>query len=351
LANKQYISIIRLFQHCDIEPGMEFNLSRAKKQLQAEFSVAQQGFIEIDGYTYTRHDVFEEIERPDFDKRLGFHQMIWRRPQILLLLEKNAANLQAIEIEFKPFWSNPEFDKFFSPYFAGPFAYISRTLISDLNLRELGFLLAYEDFLQPEEREEAFKPIRLFLDETLRVLRNVNKENYNIMRPKIAHWIDKDWYMFFNNLPHEFYDIKFDITTRLVNIGVAVQKKRRRDCQAMSEQLISLQDTPETLRQTIVSNHAVYTGSGSSGGGSSWKSAWWVIWIIIMLIRAASSDGCNSSNSYRDNNDYLRMEQYKVADSIFQKYIDANKKKGSDSLTGVKIIEERNVEKPDSMIR
>jgi hypothetical protein len=55
LANKEYTSIIRLFNHCDISINDDFNLSRARKQLQAEFGIAQDGFIEIEGYTYTRH--------------------------------------------------------------------------------------------------------------------------------------------------------------------------------------------------------------------------------------------------------------------------------------------------------
>src|ERR1043165_2518767 len=96
LANKQYISIIRLFDHCGISTGDDFNLSRTKKQLQAEFGIAQGGFIEIDGHTYTRHDVFEEIEKPDFIQRLHFHKQIWKSPQILHLLEESSADLVAI---------------------------------------------------------------------------------------------------------------------------------------------------------------------------------------------------------------------------------------------------------------
>ncbi|HKB43907.1 MAG TPA: hypothetical protein VKC90_05950, partial [Chitinophagaceae bacterium] len=90
-------------------------MSRAKKQLQAEFGIGKGGFIEVDAYTYTRHDVFEEIELPDFSKRLNFHKQIWKSRQILQLLEKNTTNLTAIEDEFKPFWSKKEFDEFFSP--------------------------------------------------------------------------------------------------------------------------------------------------------------------------------------------------------------------------------------------
>ena len=317
MASTQYISIIRLFDHCGISTGDDFNLPRTKKQLQAEFGIAQGGFIQLDGYTYSRHDVFEEIEQLDFPARLIFHKQVWNSPQILQLLENNAVDLTTIKDEFTPFWGNKEFDAFFSPYLAGPFNYLSRTLLADARLKEMGDLLGYEDFLQPAEREEAFRPLRIFLEENIRVLRNTNGDNYKMMRPKIVHWIDTDWHIFFNNLPHEFYDTKNDIATRLINIGVAVQKSRRRDCRTMSQQLVSLQDTPESLRNTIVANHAVYTGS--SGKSLSGGNIFWIIWVFIMLIRAVSSGGCGESKTNYKNFSLPELNSnYPLRDSIFK---------------------------------
>lgn len=338
MANKHYISIIRLFDHCGI-PTDDFNLSRAKKQLQAEFGIAQGGFIEIDGYTYTKHDVFDEIEQPDFLQRLDFHKQIWKSPQILQLLEKNTADLVAIHVEFKPFLGNSEFDEFFSPYLVGPFSYLSRNFLAENKLRDVGNLLAYEDFLQPAEREEAFRPIRVYLDENVRILRNVNKDNYDMMRPRFAHWIEKDWYLFFNYLPHEFYEIKNDITTYIINIGVAVQKKRKQDCRMMSEQLISLKDVPQNLRDIIVSNHAVYTGS--SGSGSGWgRGVFWIIWIVFMIIRAGSG-GCGSSGSTSSSFDFSKYNpQYQpvtLPDSIFEILADSSYKVKHDNSLGKKL--------------
>lgn len=300
MASKKYISVIRLFEHCGIPTGQDFNLARAKKQLMAEFGIAADGFIEVDGHTYTRHDVLEEINRPDFQQRLVFHKQIWGSPEILLLLEENSINLHTIKIEFKPFWGNSEFIEFFSPYFAEPFSYLSRTLLGEANFGELGNLLLYGDFLLASDREEAFRPLRIFLDENMRLLRNVNKENYDIMREKISHWIDREWYHLFNSLPHEFYDIRSDIIAKLINITVAIQKTNKKDCKLVSGQLILLEDVPESLRNIIVSNHHVYTGSSKSTG-VKWGPVFWVGWIIIMLIRTASSDGCgNNSNSYQN---------------------------------------------------
>lgn len=276
------------------------------------------GFIEVEGHTYNRHDVFEEIENTEFPKRLSYHKQIWERPNILGMLETNMTDVRALRDEFTPFWKNKDFDIFFSPYFAGPFAYLSRNFLTEKDMWSMGVLLGYEDFLQADEREEAFRPIRLFFDENTRILRNVNGDNYSIMRPQILHWIEKDWYPLFNNLPPEFYEQKHDITLMIINIGVSVQKSYRKDCKKTSEQLISLQDTPDGLRDTIVSNHAIYTGSGGSGGGS-WRGAWWIVWIVIGIIRAFSSDSCNgsSNNKYKYNYDFPTLK-YQIPDTTFK---------------------------------
>ena len=314
MASKQYTSIIRLFDHCGISTGNDFNLSRAKKQLRAEFRVARNGFIEVNGYTYTLHDVFQELEQPDFTERLIFHKQLWNSHRILQLLEKNSADPATLGDEFIPLCGNKEFDKFFSPYFAGLVNYISRTFLSNLQLHELAALLAYEEFILPAEREEAFRPIRIFLDENLRLMRNINGDNYKMMRPKISLWIDKDWHPFFNSLPDEFYDIKNDMIARMVNIGVAIQKTHRRDCRKMSKQLISLEGTPDSLHSIIVSNHAIYTGS-SGDGSFSWRNVAWVGWVLFMIIRA-SSGGCNDSGS---NYKEFLPPKYQFNDSIFKK--------------------------------
>ena len=224
MANKQYISIIRLFKYCEIPIGTDFNLPRVKKQLQAEFGIAKDGFIVVDGHNYTRHEVMEEIELPDFPKRLVFHNQIWNNPQILDWLENYSLDLNNIRSEFAPFWNKNEFDVFFSPYFVGPFSYSSRTLLGENRLEAMGDLMLYEGFLQAGEREEAFRPVRIFMEENARLIRNINGANYDLMRPKIIHWIQKDWFGFFNHLPSEFYETKNEIIADLINIGVAIQK-------------------------------------------------------------------------------------------------------------------------------
>ena len=277
--------MIRLFQDSGIPTTSGFDLARTKKQLTAEFSFAKTGFIEVGKYSYTRQDVFEEMDRPDFyPERFNFHLTIWNSPSLLKLLEENEADFPGLKNDFTPLFGNNQFDVFFSPYFAGPFNYVSRNLINSASFHGLSNLLLYEDFLQPEEREEAFRPIRLFLDENLRTLRNVNKENYGILRPKIQHWINGSWSGFFNNLPPEFYEIKNDFIVLLINIGVAIQKVNREDCRLISHQLMALQETPEHLRSVVVSNHAVYLDKKSP----NYMNIIWIALIVIKLIALGS---------------------------------------------------------------
>lgn len=334
MANKHYISIIRLLNHCDIPVDDSFNLSRAKKQLQAEFGIAKDGFVEVDRYTYIRQDVFEELEHPGFLNRLTFHKQIWEKPQILELLEDSAIDLSTIDEEFSSFFGNTEFDKFFSPYFAGPFQYLSRTILADRDLNTMGHLLKYEDFLQPAEREEAFRPVRLFLEENMRTLRNVTRDNYKMMRPKIAHWIDNDWPVFYDNLPHEFYEVKNEIITKIINIGVDIQKSHRRDCRVMSHKLVALREPPETLGNLIRSNHAAYTGSSSSST-VSWRGGFFIFWIIMMILRGAFSDGCNNSSS--EYKPILPQVEYQLPPPTILLKDSVNKVQLTDSINKAKL--------------
>jgi hypothetical protein len=327
LANKQYISIIRLFNYCDISTGKNFNVSRVRKQLQAEFGITQSGFIEVDGYTYTRQDIFEEIEHPDFPRRLEFHKEIWSAPELLQLLEDYTFNSATIRDGFRSFWNNREFEDFLSPYIVGPFHYVSRTLLAGASMAEMSELLRFEDFLKAPEREEAFRPLRIFLDENLRLLRNTNRENYKIMRSKISHWIDSDWHGLFNNLPGEYYDIKNDLIVQLVNIGVAIQKKYRSDCRQISEQLVALEDLQENLRGTILSNHTAYTGTSNS---INFRGYWWVGWVVFMVVKALASGGCeHTSNDYPESPE-IRLNMYQT-DSLIRKFKDSSKANSIDT--------------------
>ena len=332
MANKQYTSIIRLFEHCAVSTGGDFNLSRVKKQLQAEFNIAGDGFIKTGGHTYTKQEVLEELERPDFLQRLKFHTQIWNSPCLLQFLETNRCDLLCLTNELTAFRGDNDFDAFISPYFAGPFNHYSRSLFSANNMQALGDLFAVEKFLQPAERDEAFRSLRIYLDDTARVLRNITKDNYKIMRVKIAHLIDQDWYPFFNNLPDECYPARIEIVRRLVNIGVAIQKTRRRDCRKMSGQLVKVLDLPEELHSVIFSNHKIYSSFRYTFKG---RGYWVLVWIVFMFLRGVTSEGCNdSSRSTREYSipDNIKYQVQDTASTLYKLLHDSTHRLNQDRI-------------------
>lgn len=310
MASRQYISIIRLFHHLDIPTNEGFNPARVKKQLQAEFGISKDGFIEVDGFTYSRHQVFEELENPGFKDHLRFHQQIWESPQLLQLLESNNADTSSLRAETVFFRNEADFPEFISPFLAGPFSHLSRRLLLEHRFTEVSELLYMEHYLLPAERETAFGPLRLFLDENRRILRNVNSSNYKLMHEQILHWIEGYWGTFLNAVPDDLYEERTDTVVRLVDLTVAIQKTRKKDCVRISSQLLLVTNVPDELRQIIISNDKIYA-EATTGSKNLW-----IIWVAVFIgIRVAtSSDGCNR-DSNKVNFERLKEIQVHYADS------------------------------------
>lgn len=291
LVSKQYSSIIRLLDYLQIDTESELNISRIKKQVLAEFAIATTGFIEVDGYSYSKNDVLNELESPDFEKQLSFHKIIWKASNLMELLEKNNTYLKHLEVDFKDIPNDVEFDEFLSPFFAKPFAIFSRNLLNAKCFEEMSILLKYQNFILEDQQEIAFQPISQFLEENLRLLRNVSKENYGALYPQIRSWIEGDWYLFFNMLPDEFYDIKDSIIRKLVNMTVFLQKERVNQAKAISRKLIELVDIDQEVRKIILENDKIYNGvADSSSSNENWR---WLIPVGVVLIKVITMGGCN----------------------------------------------------------
>ena len=279
MANKQYISIIRLLKHCGIGCDGELNVPRIKKQLNAEFGYSANGFIEVDGYTYNKNDVLEELELPNFYTRLHYHKKIWANKNILAILEDNVVNLQDVKDAFDEFQHDVAFDEFFSPYFAAPFNHICRSYINERDLYDVGKWLRFEGFLLGKEREEGFKAIRIFLEETLRLFRNINSDNYKSFRPKIMPWITPGWENFLNNLPDECYSLKDKVVIDLINLTVAIQKTDTNDARNISSGLMIVSGLPENLRNTIYGNDAAYNKNAKPSNYG------WVVGVGVVVLK------------------------------------------------------------------
>ncbi|MFC4261604.1 hypothetical protein ACFOWM_01820 [Ferruginibacter yonginensis] len=284
--NLPYLSPIRLLQHCDIEIDTIPNVSRLKKQLNAEFDLANGGVIEIDKYAYNKSDVLTEIEHPDFATRYTYHQRIWERKFLLTFLEDNLLNMSELEPDLRHFANDDYFEHFISSYFGIAFYQVSRALLNPPSLNELADLLRCEDFIKAEDRSDAFKAIRIYLDDTMRILKNSNAQSYRSNRPQLVLWMYGGG-NFLNNLPVEFYEDKADVVLNFINLTVRIQKTDRNDCKEISNQLIIVDDLPDDLRTLIKNNHQVFhnipqPGASSSSGNVNWG---WIIWLILILAR------------------------------------------------------------------
>jgi hypothetical protein len=285
LAKKHYQSLVRLLEHSGVDLSTQVNLPRLKKQLAAEFDFSGSGFIEIDGYSYNKADVFAELDAPDFDQRLQYHIRIWKSKAVLSMLELAAFNYLDFKDEIKEFSNDEKFDQFFSPYFADSYVHVLRQYITEVRFDEVSLLLLFEPFLMSEEREEAFAPLRIFFEEQQRLLRNVNRENYPAFKKDIYIWSLPYWGRMFNNLPDELFEYRAEFAFHLVNLTVALQHKYTEDALAISTELTIMKELPADLEKTILSNHKVY--KQGTGGSISWG---WVIWIVLILLRLAA--GC-----------------------------------------------------------
>jgi hypothetical protein len=189
----------------------------------------------------------------------------------------------------QPFHNDIDFDQFFSGYFSIPFNYAARNYLNAGDFDEVANLLDFEEFVVAEDREEAFKSIRVFLDENIRLLRNSRADNYKILKPKIKHWTEPFWSGFINGLPHEFYGARHDIAFHLINLTVAIQKVNKKDCKNISHELTCLTELSPELTELIYNNHKVYTHAASSAASGSGNYSW-LIWVAIVLIKIMA--GC-----------------------------------------------------------
>ncbi len=292
MANTQYISIVRLIEDCGFDYSGEIDFQRLKKLLLIGFSHSTDGFIQINEFSYSKQDVLEEIERSDFAARLPYHIKLWNSKGILQLLEKNEVTDTSFLIvqEFRQFENDPHFDMFFSSYFKTSFAICSRSLLKPGNyaLIKLSELLAFEDFLKGGDREEAFKPIKIFLEEALKLFANLNNDNVKLFSTQLHPWIYESWDRMFNMLPDDLYQLKTDMVIGLINTSIKIRNTSKSDCAAIVGKLIELNNLPQDLKDHIVRLKGLYLiesdYSFKSSEEISFKNFFWIILLIIKLL-------------------------------------------------------------------
>jgi len=254
---EQYQSIIRLLEHCDIDCRFP-DVAKAKRILAAEFSIAPRGVISIDGFDYTKNDVFNELEHIDFARRLSIHVLIWRTPVLLHCLEKNEIDLaNVVQFEhLRSYWGNRQIFDFISPYFAISFAKIMGRLLKEARFTEASnWLKTLHITDNADDERTALSSTNDYLTDFIKLLKNLNDATYKKRLPQLEKFFSQPWRKFVNNLPYTFYGITNDLLFAMHNFTLIIKHIDSELCLKMSRQMIEVRNIDEELRERIVREH------------------------------------------------------------------------------------------------
>lgn len=294
-----YQSFIRLLQHADVDLSHpeEISVSRVKKLIQAEFAMQEDGILQLEGIDYNKNDVLFECDQPDFLERLRYHNLIWEHTELLELLEKDAIDIPKSLKQWFHLHEDKGFQAFLSPMFAGAFNNVMKSLLTNYDFTQAEIWQRFQVFLSPQDEDKAYQGMRIFLDESLVMFRNINKQSYLRCMTELRKWEYGTWGPFINRLPDSLFYYIDDIATSIINFSVEIQRLEKEMCLALSEQLCFLTKASPDLKEIIAKNHSVFKSNNkksSSGSGSNISIGSW-IWIIIVLFKVVMMLGtCGS---------------------------------------------------------
>jgi len=301
----QYQSPIRLFEYCntDIENP---DFARLKKILTAEFSLSPSGIISIEGFHYSKNDIFHEMEKEDFLQRYAFHLSVWKEKSLLEYLEKNILSEKNPEWEKRG--TDSEFVHFISPYFAESFDKVMRTLVSG-SLSDAADWMRFLRFTDnPEDEEKALTGIRLFISESIRMLKNVNKVTYREILPQLKPWTEQPFYLFINSLPASLYKYTDELIRKLINFTVVIQQSNRKLCYQISSGLVKITNANPELTELIQSNHRIYKQNVQSFPPKNWKKIIKAVLLFSFFIFLITRNcGSPSSSEKKESKEYHRL--------------------------------------------
>ena len=310
----QYQSIIRLFEYCNVDYNT-MDTGKIKKILTAEFSIAEGGIISIDGFDYTKNDIFQELEQEDFPQRLEYHQQIWKNESLLACLETNTVDFRVVS-EWFPIEKDTAFVRFISPYFAESFDKIMRKFLNPVDFsdatRWLNFLFLIDN---AADEDKALSGIRLFIMEFIHSLKNVNSTTYVTIMPELETWTDQSASSFINRLPDSLYMQIEDMVKAVINFTVLIQNENTNLCYELSYELVRINKISSNLQELIAENHEIYEHRAkqiSTGGGStsqSFISFFWVIVVVLLFFLRIGFSSSHSSRSSRSQNSSLFKQQ------------------------------------------
>ncbi|MEN9523352.1 MAG: hypothetical protein RL065_1729, partial [Bacteroidota bacterium] len=237
----QYQSPIRLFNHLQISNEIlndVMQLPKLKKLLLAEFAIAENGIIKIDGFTYDKNEVIIELDKPDFYNRLNFHQQVWSQKSLLNLLEKNQFNKYFNQYYlWKDFKNEIAFVDFVSPYFATTFNHVCKNILDEVDFVTMPQWLDYIDFIKEDDCEIAFASIRNYLQGKIKTFKNLNVESLK-KDDDFIFWASLNWATTIHKLPIFLNESIEQFINAGINFTVNNYEKNIRLCLSINKELL-----------------------------------------------------------------------------------------------------------------
>lgn len=259
-----FISIIRFFEYCGIEfsDAAALNISRIKKQVTAEFALAPNGIIEIEGTVYNKQDVLAIIEAPDFGDLLSYQRLIEAHEPLRLFLEKGIASDQLAE-HVEQLKQQEGFVRYISKYFAPLFNREMKRRLSQFDFESAANWIPNCQLLLTTDGEQAFQFTTTFLAENLKLFKNLNKTSFLSRKDEVTPWTG-NWAKFMNWLPDMLFAPKEELAIQLINFCVEIQNTDVAYCYLISQQMVYLDYLDAANTQLIRDNHAIYESKAAS---------------------------------------------------------------------------------------
>jgi hypothetical protein len=315
----QYKSPIRFFEYCHIEISdpEALNGSRAKKQIAAEFNMEPSGIIRLDEIDYNKQDILSCLESPNMIVQLAFHQKIWAHKSLLHFLESGIVGEQfAADIDTVK--EDIPFVGFCSPYFAPQFNKEMKQRLAKDDFDAAADWIVYCQMILLGDGETAFASTTSYLEQAIRLFRNLNKTTFLSRRDEVVAWT-KNWARFINWLPDNLYSQKDDLAMVLINFCVEIQNADERTCFLISKQMIQLDYVDPSNARLIRENHEIYAEkvAGTTLNPEKKRAApqkkskpnyIWIILICVITFVRIMDKGCNN-NRDRDNTHLIMSDE------------------------------------------
>lgn len=294
------------------------NISRAKKQLAAEFNMEPSGIIQLDGVDYNKQDILNCLESPNMVVQLDFHKKIWAHKNLLHFLESGIVDEQ-FETDIDTVKEDIPFVGFCSPYFAPQFNKEMKQRLAKDDFAAAADWIVYCQMILLSDGETAFASTANYLEQAIRLFRNLNKTTFLNRKEEVAVWT-QDWARFLNWLPDNLYSLKDDLAMVLINFCVEIQNADEQTCFLISKQMILLDYVDPSNARLIRENHEIYAekvagtylnpeGKKRAPQKKSKPNYIWIILICVITFVRIMDKGCNNNRDRDSTNVTLSSEQ------------------------------------------